>query len=389
VFEKVNTGGIPLNVFELLTATFAADGFRLKEDWAARRARLDQWLVLRSIESTDFLQAVTLLATRERRGAFVPSAAESVAPGISAKRKDMLRLSLDEYRRWAEPVTEALQWSATFLAQERIFRAEDIPYRTQLIPLAAIRVVLGTGLDPHAAARKLQQWFWCGVLGELYGGTTETRFARDLEQVVPWIESDGPPPITVQEATFRAGRLNTLRTRLSAAYKGVYALLMRRDCHDWVKRQPLNMAGFFDYQVDIHHVFPKAWCVRNGIDDNRRESIVNKTPLSYETNRSIGGRSPAEYMPMVEAKAGVRSDDLDRIVETHLIDPSFLRAADFDSYFAARKETLLDLIAEAMGKAVVRDDITDQVELYEDEEPDEPESEAVAEIVEEAFAAPA
>ena len=26
VFEKVNTGGLPLNVFELLTATFAGDG---------------------------------------------------------------------------------------------------------------------------------------------------------------------------------------------------------------------------------------------------------------------------------------------------------------------------------------------------------------------------
>ena len=25
VFEKVNTGGLPLNVFELLTATFAGD----------------------------------------------------------------------------------------------------------------------------------------------------------------------------------------------------------------------------------------------------------------------------------------------------------------------------------------------------------------------------
>ena len=29
VFEKVNTGGVPLNVFELLTATFASDDFRL------------------------------------------------------------------------------------------------------------------------------------------------------------------------------------------------------------------------------------------------------------------------------------------------------------------------------------------------------------------------
>lgn len=33
VFEKVNTGGVSLTAFELLTATFAADGFNLREDW--------------------------------------------------------------------------------------------------------------------------------------------------------------------------------------------------------------------------------------------------------------------------------------------------------------------------------------------------------------------
>jgi hypothetical protein len=33
VFENVNTGGVPLNVFELLTASFASDGYRLRQDW--------------------------------------------------------------------------------------------------------------------------------------------------------------------------------------------------------------------------------------------------------------------------------------------------------------------------------------------------------------------
>ena len=33
IFENVNTGGVPLTVFELVTATFAADGQELREDW--------------------------------------------------------------------------------------------------------------------------------------------------------------------------------------------------------------------------------------------------------------------------------------------------------------------------------------------------------------------
>jgi len=33
VFEKVNTGGKPLDAFELVTAMYAAKGYRLREDW--------------------------------------------------------------------------------------------------------------------------------------------------------------------------------------------------------------------------------------------------------------------------------------------------------------------------------------------------------------------
>ncbi|MFP4036581.1 MAG: DUF262 domain-containing protein, partial [Desulfobacteraceae bacterium] len=40
VFERVNTGGVALNVFELLTASFAADDFPLRDDWNEREHRL-------------------------------------------------------------------------------------------------------------------------------------------------------------------------------------------------------------------------------------------------------------------------------------------------------------------------------------------------------------
>ena len=65
VFERVNTGGVPLTVFELLTAAFAADDFQLRDDWNAREARLkQQHPVLRNLQSDDFLQAISLLVTQ-------------------------------------------------------------------------------------------------------------------------------------------------------------------------------------------------------------------------------------------------------------------------------------------------------------------------------------
>ncbi len=67
VFEKVNTGGVSLTVFELLTATYATDNFNLRDDWHARRAAFDTYELLNDFAATDFLQILTLLATRERR----------------------------------------------------------------------------------------------------------------------------------------------------------------------------------------------------------------------------------------------------------------------------------------------------------------------------------
>ena len=58
---------------------------------------------------------------------------------------------------------------------------------------------------------------------------------------------------------------------------------MRNGCLDWQKHQTMSLASFFDYRVDIHHIFPKAWCNNNDVDAAHRESIVNKTAISFST----------------------------------------------------------------------------------------------------------
>jgi hypothetical protein len=347
-------------VFELLTASYAGDGnyfsqhghdFRLNDYWRRVQERLASHAVLRDLESIGFLQAVTLLATYSRRQEHKGDPA--AAPGVGCKRRDILRLTLEEFLTWAPKVTEALEWAAAFLAQEHVFTWRDLPYPTQLVPLAAIRAAAGDDVSLYGGDAKLRRWYWCGVLGELYGGSIETRFARDLEQTLAWLNG-GPEPITVSEAAFHEGRLYTLRTRNSAAYKGIYALLMRGGGRDWMKHQALSMATFFNYKVDIHHIFPKAWCAKNGIDRVRQESIVNKTALSSQTNQRIGGASPQTYLPAIEKASGVTTRDLDEILRSHAIEPAPLRAADFDTFFAARVEALLNLVELAMGKRSVR-----------------------------------
>ena len=363
VFEKVNTGGVTLTVFELLTATFAAENYELRRDWEERYKRLATQPPLRGVSNTDFLQAITLLATQERRReALAANPGMDRPPAIGCRRADMLRLTLGEYRRWAEPVEESLRQAVKFLHSQHIFSDKFLPYGSQLIPLSAILAVLGKDAESHQARGKLAQWYWCGVFGELYGGTTETRFARDLPDVVEWVRSDGTLPRTVVDADFSPDRLLSLRTRNSAAYKGVYTLLLREGARDLRTGDETNVHNYFGESVDIHHIFPQKWCkaIPPGessprVDPQRCDSIVNKTPLSATTNRQIGGRAPSEYLARIEKAEEIASETLDGYLRSHFISPEQLRSDDFDGFFASRRATLLRQIENVMGKAIAPD----------------------------------
>lgn len=371
VFEKVNTGGVSLTVFELLTATYAADDFSLRDDWVVRERRLRKHWVLSTIQSDDFLQAVTLLATRARRQqALAAGTSADNAPGISCKRKDILRLLLEDYQTWADPVTDGFERAARFLYGQKIFGARDLPYRTQVTPLAAIFAVLGDRADSAGVSAKLARWYWCGVFGELYGGAIETRFAKDLPEVLDWIEG-GPEPSTVQDANFAPQRLLTLRTRNSAAYKGVHAVLMRDGGQDFRTGDSIDVQLYFDDRIDIHHIFPQDWCKHNKIDVRRYDSIVNKTPLAAKTNRMISNNAPSTYLVRIQRSVGIDDARMDQILHSHVVDPNYLRTDNFDAFFKAREAALLDRIEKAMGKPIARDSALPDVSVpveYEEEE---------------------
>jgi hypothetical protein len=356
VFEKVNTGGVTLTVFELLTATFAADEFDLRQHWekhckAAWQA--PEYRILRDVSNTDFLQAVTLLATADRHAAAARAGIpEDRRPRIGCKRKDMLALALDEYERFAPVVVQGFKAAAKFLRQQYIFDTKFLPYGTQLIPLAAILALSGEAAQSTGAQQKLARWYWCGVFGELYGGSTETRFSQDLPDVVDWIAGSATEPRTVEAAEFAPGRLLTLRTRNSAAYKGIYALLLKAGAVDWRTGEKAEVTGYFDESIDIHHIFPKTWCEKAGHPSEIYNSIVNKTPLTARTNRIIGGAAPSEYLVRLAKSAEATPDVLAEHIRSHLISPDRMSGDDFRGFFEDRKAALLGRISAEMGKAM-------------------------------------
>ena len=378
VFEKVNTGGVSLSVFELVTASYAADGYNLRDDWfgsklrgvESRKELLAKDPLLSGVESTDFLQAITLLHTLEKRRADVAAGKQGkqVAP-VSAKRSSVLELPLEAYKNWAGKVEDGFRLAAKFLRKQSFYDVRELPYRTQIVPLAAVLTELGNRWLEPRIYDKITQWFWCGILGELYGGAVETRVANDLEELLAWVEDDTQVPRTIGDASFQPDRLDRLTSRLSAAYKGINVLVLREGARDFFWKASINELDAQEVALDIHHIFPRAWCEANSIHRRRYDTIVNKTPISYKTNRMIGGVAPSTYLQKLQGHPQVLIDDteMDEILKSHRIPSDSLRADEFDTFYLQRKQSLIALIEAAMGKQILREEVATEDDYEEGE----------------------
>jgi hypothetical protein len=390
VFEKVNVGGKKLDAFELVTAIYAADTYDLRADWdgpknkpkAGRKSRIieqpNRRDVLAKISNTEFLQACALLHTRDNRIAKAAAGMQGKElPQVSCRREAILALPLAAYQTYADRVEKGFIEAAAFLNEQKIIWHRDVPYPPQIMALAATFAIMGNGAATASAKKKLARWFWSVTLGELYGSSTETRIARDVTELVEWLADTGPGPRSLDEAVFQRDRLRSLRIRLSAAYKGLHALMMGHGCRDFITGRPTDIMTFFNDKIDIHHIFPRDWCVKKGIAPGVFNSIVNKTPLSKASNITISGDAPSVYLKRIEKKQGLSAAELDDILRSHLIEPEHLRTDNFEAFFATRIGALAGVVSTAMEKPVVeeqganeveRDDLTDDDEDYADSE---------------------
>lgn len=360
IFENVNTGGVKLTVFELVTATFAADEFNLRDDWSNIQATFKstkQADILRVVENTNFLTAMALLISYRQ--------SLNGNGAVTCKKRDVLKMNVEDYKANRDYLVSGFIKAASFLINQGVFTSQNLPYTSQLVPLAAIFAYAeekGINLAIQTNKDILAHWYWCGVFGELYGGANETRYASDIVDVFNQING-GEQPETVVRASFQPRRLLSMQTRNSAAYKGVMALILQDSPLDFMSANKMDIATYLDESTDIHHIFPQNYCEQQGYDSLKWNSVINKTPIYASTNRSIGGRAPSEYIGTM-ANKGLTHDQIAEAISSHKIDYGFLKADDFDNFIIDRAVKLLDRIESAMGKAISGRDSEDTIKAF-------------------------
>lgn len=352
VFENVNQGGVPLTVFELLTATFAADNFDLKEHWNKVKEIFEQYETLKKFDNTSFLIAMTLLIAMRKNST------------VSCKRKDVLNLDYKDYEKNEEDLVNGFKKAYKLLVEMNIYSVYDIPYSTQLIPLAVICTLLDKEFENSSIKEKIKQWFWCGVFGELYGGANETRYALDVKQVYDWIKGKEELPKTINDCNFNTMRLLGLQTKNSAAYKGIMALILNNRSCDWINGMEMGVQTYLDERSDIHHIFPQDYCIKMNYDKKKWNSIINKTPLFFSTNRYIGGTSPSDYMNKIIRNKNISKEQLKSHISSHMINADLLENNKFEEFIIDRAIKILDGIERCTGRKITDRNSEDVVNYF-------------------------
>lgn len=346
IFAQANSAGLEMDVFELLTAMFGTEDedISLADDFEKIRGRLDSYPVLDSIDKTGFLTALSMFVTH-RRGQ------------TGGQREDILTLTVDDWRASSPVMAEGFVLAAEFLADRSLFTSGQVPYQAQLIPLATILAI--TKEQPAALNRnadRLNQWFWCGIFGEVYGtAAVDIRSSRDVDEVAAWVlYDDAPTPKTVEHATFIESRLLSV-DESSGVWQGMFALLMARGARDWRTGKAFESGEFSELEPSFEPVFPEQWCAEHAIEPELVNSMLNRTPMGKRTEIVIHGYDPSRYLTRLQAKSIMEDDEFDQLLATHELDPALLHASDAPAFFEDRRERMIGMVEYAIGRHVYRD----------------------------------
>jgi hypothetical protein len=309
VFEKLNSSGVDLSIYDLLTARLYRSGIRLHDLWTEsckRHKRLAQWS--KGKPDTNKL-GVLILRT------------EALLRGLDPKPRILIDLSPKDFekdwQRAASAVERALEL-LTLVDDDGfgVFDAKWLPGLGMLAPLAALRTEIEERKLGNSARSDLRRWYWCSVFLERYSSGVESKSRKDYAEMLAHWTKEEPQPAVFSEAAARISAdgftVADSASHASAVYCGVFCMLALRKARDWRLKESIRLQ-----ELDDHHIFPRRYLKEHGVHRRVvRNSILNRTLISDDTNRKIRDSAPAEY---IKDKTVFPSGPSQRLMDPHFL----------------------------------------------------------------------
>ncbi len=334
IFETLNTAGIRLTVFELLTARYWPLNINLRQLW---EEATDSYPILQEfeIDPVTILQIVALLSNEK---------------SPACKRKQLLNLDGKVLQELWPIATKSLSVALHILRNEcGVISPKWLPYSTILPALSATIAKIDhlTGPERGAALTKLKRWFWSSIFSQRYESATDEKNAQDFIQLVKWIQEKEQPEV-IKEFSFGLGQLKSISRQRNAVYRGVFCLLIRDGVLDFHTGQKITTQLIIEENIEDHHIFPKKYLERKKFDADMINCILNRTLIDGKTNRTISDKAPSKYLKEMDTALGEQK--LKEILESHLLllpNDALFQKDDFSAFLKEREVTIYKKIEES------------------------------------------
>lgn len=353
IFTKINSRGVNLDIFDLINALVRPKDIKLKEMWRNVEGQFE--FVGSERMNVYILQVMSILLQAYCSPKYlyylIPGHEKNIRSDGVRKTEILISDSDDFKHLWKEAVS-ALESAVKQIRHPHeygVVSSRYLPYASILPAFSSLqaRAKKLPSERQLQAQRKIKYWYWASIFTQRYSGSVESTSARDFQDMQKWFEDDDAKPDLIEklESVFNDLDLRKETKSGSSIYNGIFNLFVIKGAKDWVTGKVPQHDD-----LDDHHIIP-AWWGRENLNDNAVNTILNRSPLTGDTNRKIiRDRLPNEYLP--EWIKANNEKDVREILSSHLIsDEAFeilLRkqfgADDFEDFIKARHNTMQEAI---------------------------------------------
>lgn len=162
------------------------------------------------------------------------------------------------------------------------------------------------GVNSVAIESYVRKWLVYSILTGRYSGSPESTFDFDIKQISqkPFAEylkekEDGE----LSDAFWNASLPQSLDTSVaSSPYFHVFlASQVKANDRGFLSKDVL-VGDLISLRGDIHHLFPKDYLSKNGLDRSKYNQIANYVYMQSEVNIKVGNKSPKEYFELIKTQ---------------------------------------------------------------------------------------
>lgn len=162
------------------------------------------------------------------------------------------------------------------------------------------------GVNSVVIESYVRKWLVYSILTGRYSGSPESMFDYDIKQISqkPFNEylkekEDGE----LSDAFWNASLPQSLDTSVaSSPYFHVFlASQVKANDRGFLSKDVL-VSDLISLRGDIHHLFPKDYLSKNGLDRSKYNQIANYVYMQSEVNIKVGNKPPKDYFELIKTQ---------------------------------------------------------------------------------------